>query len=673
MCGIAGFIGKLQGSSEVVHRMASTLIHRGPDGEGFWVDEEVGVALSHRQLSIWDNSPAFHQPMTSHSGRYIIVSDGEILNHLELRRELERGGLASDFSRKSANEEINTPPTLPQIGAAGWHGPSDTETLLAAIAAWGVEATLKKCVGMFAFALWDRDTQTLTLARDRMGEKPLYYGWQRGAFLFCSELKALKAHPAFRAEIDHNVLAPFFRVNFIPAPYSIYKDIKKLPAGTFLQISVKTYRHDADQAPRPYWELNKVAKLGAQNTFPGTEQDAANELERLLLQSIKSQMPADIPVGAFLSGGIDSSTVAALMIAQSSQPVHTFTVAFEEEGYNEADQARAIAEHIGTDHKELLVTAEQAIRVLPQLATIYDEPFADPAQIPTILLSELAKRHVKLCLSGDGGDEQLGGFGIYSTASQIYRKIGWIPHIVRLMASHTLKRVPVSFAYPLLKAGSRLQRDIWTNADPAHIQRRTATILSFESPEALYLELSSHWKRPDEIVLGVMEPRTVYTDPNQWIDLSHTENRMMYLDQKAYVPDGIFVKEDRAAMAASLEIRAPMLDHRIVEFTWRLPLNMKIRDGQTKWLLRQVLHRYVPKEIVEGPKKGLSVPLRDWLRGPLREWAESLLDETRIKEEGFLNPSPIVEKWIAHLDGKHDWSYYLWDVLMFQNWLEAQR
>jgi asparagine synthase (glutamine-hydrolysing) len=673
MSGIAGFLGKPYSSIEVAHHMAATLAHRGPDAEGSWVDEEAGVALAHRRLSIVNNSPAFHQPMISHCGRYIIVSDGEIFNHLELRRELERKGLAEDIPRKNGEGERKSRPSAGQNRPKTGIGHSDTATLLAAIAAWGVESTLKKCAGMFAFALWDRNAQTLTLARDRMGEKPLYYGWQSEVFLFGSELKALKAHPAFRAEIDHNVLAPFFRVNFIPAPYSIYKDIKKLPAGTFLQIPRRMDRAMPNNAPRPYWELNIVAKLGSRNTFSGTEQQAANELERLLLHSIKSRMPADTPAGAFLSGGIDSSTVAALMKAQSNQPVCTFTVGFEEEEYNEAHNARAIAEYLGTDHKELYVTAEQAIRVLPRLATLYDEPFSDSAQIPTILLSELAKRHVKVCLSGDGGDEQFGGFEVYAKASRIYQKIGWIPHIVRLLASHTLTKIPAAIAHPLLKLSNHFQGDGWTNADPVYMQQRIASVLAFESPEALYLDLSSHWKRPGKIVLDVVEPKTIYTDPSQWVDLPQIESRMMYLDQRADITDGILVKEDRAAMAESLEIRAPMLDHRIVEFTWHLPLSMKIRNGQTKWLLRQVLYRYVPREIVEGPKMGFCVPLRDWLRGPLREWAESLLDENRIKEEGFLDPSPIRDKWIAHLEGKHDWSNHLWDVLMFQNWLEAQR
>lgn len=636
--------------------MAGAIRHRGPDDEGVWIDEGVGIALSHRRLSIGEISHPSRQPATSKCGNYVIVCDGEIFNDLEIPLELAGGKLA-DLSSSSDLEEDR----------------SDVETFLDAISAWGVETALKRSAGSFAFALWDRDAETLTLARDRMGEKPLYYGWQGGTFLFGSELKALKAHPAFGAEIDRNVLAPFFRVNFIPTPYSIYKEIKKLPPGAYLQISGTANQVGADLIPKYYWDLRGVADHGAKNAFIGGDRVAADELERLLIQSIRARMPEDLPVGAFLSGGIDSSAVAALMQSERSQPIITFTVGFEEDEYNEADHARAVAEHIGADHRELFVTAEDAIRVLPRLAEIYDEPFSDPAQIPAVLLSEMAKQHAKVCLTGDGGDELFGGFEVYVTTSQIYRKVGWIPHPVRLQLANTLKRMPGSIAYPLLKAGCRLQSEVWREAAPSHIQQRIATVLRFDSCEVLYRELSTHWKRPEEVILDLIEPKTIYTDPDQWIGLSECEHRMMYMDQTAYIPDGTLVKEDRAAMAASLETRAPFLDHRIVEFAWHLPLSMKIRDGQTKWLLRQVLYRHVPREILERPRMGLAVPIRDWLRGPLREWAESLLDGSRIREEGFLNPAPIREMWIAHLQGEHDWSAYLWHVLMFQIWLEAQR
>ena len=665
MCGIAGCIGSVTDSAEVVHRMATMLGHRGPDDEGVWVDEDAGVALSHRRLSILDLSPAGHQPMISHCERYVIVFNGEIYNHLELRQELERETFASVRSCLRLEDE-----SAPGAELIRWRGHSDTETILVAIAAWGVEATLNRCVGMFALALWDRETRTLTLARDRMGEKPLYYGWQGDEFLFGSELKALRAHPAFRGEIDRNSLSLFFRHGYIASPYSIYNGINKLPPGTYLKISVHHHRAEAQHAPRPYWDLKSVAKQGTLNPFKGTEREAADELERLLRQSIKGQMIADVPVGAFLSGGIDSSTVVALMQAQSDRPVRTFTIGFYEEDFNEAEHARAVAEYLGTDHTELYVTPEEAIRVISLLPTLYDEPFADSSQIPTFLINNLAHQHVKVCLSGDGGDELFAGYNRYFWASFINQKIGWLPHPLRLLAAHTLTRLPV--ADSILKAVCQFQHGKWASADLARKLQRFSTMLDFDSPEALYLEIVSHWRKPGEIALGATEPKTCMTDPGQWADRSDFEHRMMYLDQRSYLPDDILVKVDRAAMGSSLETRVPLLDHRVVEFAWRLPLSMKIRDGQSKWLLRQVLYRYVPRDLVERPKMGFSVPIGDWLRGPLREWAEVLLDDKRIKKDGFLNPDPIRDKWIAHREGKHDWSYYLWDVLMFQTWLEVQ-
>ncbi len=671
MCGISGYIGKASDPTEVTEmgrRMATVMGHRGPDDEGVWIDQDAGVALSHRRLSILEISSAGHQPMVSHSGRYVIVFNGEIYNHLELRQDLEVDGLAGGCSCTILNTQI-----IPQRGQIRWNGHSDTETLLEAIEAWGVEVTLKRCVGMFAFALWDKQTHTLTLARDRMGEKPLYYGWQGDAFLFGSELKALKAHPAFEGKIDRDVTSLYFRHCYIPAPYSIYKGINILPPGTYLQVLVRHCHAEVQHAPKSYWDLRAVVEQGARNPFKGVEHEAVDELEHLLRQSIRGQMLSDVPVGAFLSGGIDSSTVVALMQAESDHPIRTFTIGFEEDEYNEADHASAVAEHLGTDHTELYVTAEQAMRVIPRLLTLYDEPYADSSQIPTFLVSELARKHVKVCLSGDGGDELFGGYDRYTWACLIYQKASWIPLLLRMIAAHTLKKTPVAIANQILNGVSCLQRDGSTYANQAHNLQRLATMLAFESPEALYLDLISHWNGPGELVLGATEPKTVLTDPNRWVDRPEFEHRMMYLDQISYLPDDILVKVDRAAMGVSLETRVPLLDHRIVEFAWRLPLSMKIHGGQSKWLLRQVLYRYVPRELVERPKMGFSMPTGDWLRGPLREWADVLLDEARIKEEGILNPVPIRDKWLAHLEGKQNWSSFLWGVLMFQAWLEAQR
>jgi asparagine synthase (glutamine-hydrolysing) len=654
--------------------MAAMIGHRGPDDEDVWVDEGAGVALSHRRLSILDLSPAGRQPMISQSGQHVIVFNGEIYNHLELRRELERVAPYSAIYSASAGGEANPHrQNLLQSEGVRWRGRSDTETLLSAIEAWGVEETLKKCIGMFAFALWDRNARTLTLARDRMGEKPLYYGWQEDVFIFGSELKALKAHPTFRTEINLDPLALFFRHSYIPAPYSIYKGICKLPPGTYLQIPVRDRRAEVKHLPKPYWDLKTVAEQGMRDSFTGTEGEAVDELERLIRYSIRGQMIADVPVGVFLSGGIDSSTVVALMQAESNQPVKTFTIGFHEEEYNEADHAKAVAEHLGTDHTELYVTAEEAIRVISCMPSLYDEPFADSSQIPTFLISNLARQHVKVCLSGDGGDELFGGYTRYLLARRIWQKIGWMPKPVRLFAASTLMRVPAAAANVILSGAYRLHPHDWLKMEKTHKLQRLATVLACDSPEDLYLDRVSHWKRPNKLVRGSREPKTVLTDPSRWLAEFEFEDRMMYLDQMSYLPDDILVKVDRAAMGVSLETRVPLLDHRIVEFAWRLPLSMKIRNGESKWILRQVLYRHVPKEMVERPKMGFGMPIGSWLRGPLREWAEALLDERRIKEEGFLEPEPIYDMWISHLKGEQNWSYYLWDVLMFQSWLEKQR
>ena len=671
MCGISGCICSVSGLTEVAKNMATTLGHRGPDDEGIWIDEVEGVALSHRRLSILDLSPTGHQPMISRCGRYVIVFNGEIYNHLDLRCDLEKVDIVSENSSAGTEDDMNPPPqNLQQMVRGRWRGHSDTETLLAAIAAWDVEAKLRRCVGMFAFALWDRKTQTLTLARDRMGEKPLYYGWQGDAFIFGSELKTLNTHPAFRSEIDRNTLNLFFRYNYIPAPYSIYKGTYKLLPGTYLQIAVNNRQAEANHAPKPYWDLKTIAEHGMNAPFTRTEREAVDELEHLISQSIRGQMLADVPVGAFLSGGIDSSTIVALMQAQSSQPVRTFTIGFYEDEYNEADHAKAVAEHLGTDHTELYVTAEEAIDVISRLPFLYDEPFADSSQIPTFLISNLAHRHVKVCLSGDGGDELFGGYNRYFWAPLVYQKFGRLPHLVRLMASRSLSKVPVAIADPIFKAVRHFQRGGWTSTYSAHKQQRFATMLDFESPEALYRNIVSQSRRPAEIVPGSTEPKTVITDPSQWIIQSKFEKSIIWT--KCNTSRMTYLRKWRAAMGVSLETRVPMLDHRIVEFAWRLPLSMKMRDGQSKWILRQVLYRHVPVEIIERPKMGFSVPISDWLRGPLKEWAEVLLDEKRIKEEGILNPEPIRDKWIAHGEGKRDWSDYLWDVLMFQTWLETK-
>ena len=632
--------------ADLTDAMNAALAHRGPDDAGLWYDAEAGVGLGHRRLSIVDLSPLGHQPMASESGRYYITYNGEVYNFRELRKELKPLGCT-------------------------FRGHSDTEVLLAAIEQWGLEHAVKRFVGMFAFALWDRNERVLYLVRDRLGIKPLYYGWLGKAFVFGSELKAFKAHPAFRGEIDRNALALMMRHNYIPAPYSIYKGIYKLLPGHILTLN--SADTGSAPVPTPYWTARDVAEDGAANPFVGSETEAVEHLDILLRGAIKLRMVADVPLGAFLSGGMDSSTVVALMQAQCGQPVKTFSIGFYEQGYNEAKYAKAVAAHLGTDHTELYVTPEQAMAVIPKLPTLYDEPFSDSSQIPTFLVSELACRHVAVSLSGDGGDELFCGYKRYETGRDLWGKIGWMPPLGRQALARSLSAVPAKvldggfgWLAPVLRRYGRAG----AVGDKLH---KLAEILAVESPETMYYRLVSHWKNPAGVVIGAAEPPTVLTDCDRWANLPDFTQRMMYLDLVSYLPDDILVKVDRASMGVSLEARVPLLDHRVVEFAWKIPLSMKIRNGQGKWLLRQVLYKYVPKELIERSKMGFGIPIDRWLRGPLRDWAESLLDETRLRREGFFNPTPIRQKWNEHLSGKRNWQYYLWDVLMFQAWLEDNR
>jgi asparagine synthase (glutamine-hydrolysing) len=648
MCGLTGYWKatghSTQEAEAIVGAMARQIIHRGPDDQGVWTDANVGIALAHRRLSILDLSPQGHQPMLSHCGRYVIAFNGEVYNFAALRDELEQAGVAP-----------------------AWRGDSDTEVMLAAVEAWGLEAALNKFVGMFAFALWDRDARTLSLARDRLGEKPLYYGWQGETFLFGSELKALKAHPTFRAEIDRDALTLFLRHNAIPAPYSIYQGIHKLPPGTSLQL----HAGQKDARPVAYWSARLVAEAGQRNLFRGSDAEAVTELERLLGQAVGGQMVADVPLGAFLSGGIDSTTIVALMQAQSARPVKTFTIGFNEAGYNEAEHAHAVARHLGTEHTELYVTPQDAMDVIPSLSAIYDEPFADSSQIPTCLVSRLARQHVTVSLSGDGGDELFGGYNRYFWARNLWRKLGWAPRPLRAALAGVLTTVPpASWNTAFQKLDQWLPARL-RYANPGDKLHKAAEILAVRSPEEIYLGLVSHWKKPAQLVPGSHEPSTLLTDPSHRADLPDFEHRMMYLDTVTYLPDDILTKVDRAAMSVSLETRVPLLDHRVVEFAWGLPLHMKIRHGQGKWLLRQVLHRHVPQSLMERPKMGFGVPIDHWLRGPLKAWAAALIEPGRLTREGFFDPAPIQRKWAEHQSGSRNWSYYLWDVLMFQAWLES--
>ncbi|AIF47935.1 asparagine synthase (glutamine-hydrolyzing) [Dyella japonica] len=651
MCGITGFwrMGGdggdgLRGQAEA---MSARLRHRGPDDCGVWCDERAGLALAQQRLSVLDLSAAGHQPMHSACGRYVVVFNGEIYNHVDLRHRLAGEG-----------------------EAVAWRGHSDTETLLACLVAWGVEETLRSCVGMFAFALWDRQRRELTLARDRMGEKPLYYGWQGDTLLFGSELKALRAHPAFNAAIDRNALALFLRHDCVPAPHTIYNGIYKLRPGYLLRIGPKDRR---DTQQWSYWRYNDAVASGYASPFDGTDTEAADALEKQLGDSISTQLLSDVPLGAFLSGGIDSSTVVALMQARSHRAVKTFTIGFAESGYDEAMHARAVADHLGTDHTELYVRPDDALSVIPSLPSIFCEPFADSSQIPTFLISQLARRTVTVALSGDGGDELFGGYNRYLAARTTWGRVQRLPLSSRRALAGVLRAVtPEAWDHMMERAKPLLPRR-WHLAMAGDKAHKLSEVLTLSSGQAYLLSLASCWKNPEGVVAGASEPITVLTDPTSWPRTDDLAQWMMAMDAQSYLPDDILVKVDRSAMANSLETRVPMLDHRVVEFALRMPLHLKIRDGQGKWILRQVLHRYVPRELIERPKMGFALPMDHWLRGPLREWAEALLDERRLRDEGYFDPVPIRKTWEEHLSGRRNWQRQLWTVLMFQGWLEENQ
>ena len=617
--------------------MSAAIAHRGPDDDGVWLDAGFGVALAHRRLAVIDLSAAGHQPMCSSSGRYVIVFNGEIYNHAELRKQLD--------ARSS--------PAIP------WVGSSDTEVLLAAIERFGLRRALKDVVGMFAFALWDRQERTLCLVRDRLGEKPLYYGWQNRVFLFGSELKALVAHPCFAGDVDREALLSFLRYKYVPAPWSIYRGIRKLVPGSIVELTLGRHGPGLDlPEPRRYWSLDDVIKRGRERPFEGRADDAVTALHDVLEEAVVPQVAADVPVGAFLSGGVDSTMIVALMQANSSRPVRTFTIGFKDARYDEAVYAREVARWLGTDHHELYASPQDVMDVIPRLPSMYDEPFSDSSQIPTFLVAEMTRAHVTVALSGDGGDELFGGYQRYFRMRDLLSVLSPIPLGVRRLCVRAINAVPVQ----------------WGNGMSVFDRARTlADLLSFEGEEQLYHSLVSHWRTPVIVARDVSERRITLSDPASWPKVTGIESRMMAVDTVTYLPDDILVKVDRAAMAVSLETRAPFLDHRVVEFAWRLPLLTKIRGRQGKWVLRQVLGRYVPSELVERPKMGFGVPLASWLRDPLRDWAEELLDERRLRTGGYFRPTAIRKRWGEHISGRRRWDASLWTVLMFQAWLAESR
>jgi len=626
--------------------MIDRLSHRGPDDRGVWSEVCAGgaarVGFGHRRLSILDLSAEGHQPMVSAGSRYVITYNGEVYNFRELREELQAAGVP-------------------------FRGHSDTEVIVNAMETWGIETAVRRFIGMFAFALWDREERRLWMVRDRLGIKPVYYGTVGKAFVFGSELKAIRAFPGFNASVDRGSLSLFLRHSYVPAPYSIYEGIGKLQPGHLLSVRVDG-NPGATPEISPYWSAKEVARKGIDQPFQGSDSDATSRLEELLSDAVRLRKVSDVPLGAFLSGGIDSSMVVALMQAQSDRPTRTFSIGFHESSFNEAEQARAVADHLGTDHTELYVTPEDCMGVIPELPQLYDEPFSDASQVPTYLVSKLARQHVTVSLSGDGGDELFAGYNRYNWGRRVWRSVAWMPKPARRGAARALTAVsPESWARLFQFLPRKLRQ-----RNPGDKLHKLADVLTCDSAAKFYTDLVSHWKAPADVVVDGREPATLLSGAASDGALPGLVQQMLYLDTVTYLPDDILVKVDRASMGVRLEARVPLLDHRVVEFAWSLPFSMKMRGGVGKWLLRQVLHRHVPRSLVERPKMGFGIPIAAWLRGPLRDWAEDLLDPTRLSQEGYLRPEPVLEKWREHLSGQRNWGYYLWDVLMFQAWLAGR-
>jgi len=649
MCGIAGYLtfNPSLGNRELVSisaKMTNALEHRGPDDEGIWTDEATGVALGHRRLSIIDLSPSGHQPMLSSDMRYVIVLNGEIYNYLDLRKQLIAGGLT-------------------------FQGSSDTEVAVNAIQYWGLEGALPRLTGMFALGVWDREQRILSLARDRLGEKPLYFGWLNSGFVFASELKAIVSHPDWRAEVNRDALAMLLKYSYVPAPYCIYQGINKLQPGMILQLSFPI--KPEGMRIQTYWSLEQVVSSAISGGRALEDKvQVVDQLETLLKSTIKDKMISDVPLGAFLSGGIDSSAVVALMQSQSSTPIKTFSIGFHERDYNEAEHAKEVASYLATDHTELYISSDEARAVIPSLPLIYDEPFADSSQIPTCLISALAKKSVTVALSGDGGDELFGGYTRYLVGTQLWNKVRACPAPVRKLASTLIMTLPPHLIDQLYHPLHTLLPDRYRYRQMGSKMHKLAAILHDGHPDLIYSSLTTLWENPEQVVIGAKHYAITDQKKSMWDQIEHFSEKMMYADTVSYLPDDILTKVDRASMAVSLEVRVPFLDHRIVEFIWNQSPDLKLANGQGKYLLREVLYRHVPKTMLDRPKMGFGVPIEQWLRGPLRTWAENLLSYDRLKREGYFNPDPIRQKWEEHLSMKNSWHYQLWPVLMFQAWHE---
>ena len=647
MCGITGFFGRVDDPLQTINLMKGAISHRGPDSSGYWISENNELAFGHQRLAIIDTSVNGHQPMESHSSRYVIVYNGEIYNHLDIRKELNQ----------LSNNSIK------------WIGSSDSETFAVSLDFFGIEQTLKKCSGMFAIAIWDRHSKVLTLARDKIGEKPLYYGWVNDKFVFGSELKAIKEFPGFSNKISRLALVNYLHLNYVPTPLCIYDGIFKLTPGTFFEFNANQSSNQLPD-PQPYWSLRDTVKKNSLVPFDN-EDIAIEELEKNLEKSIASQMLSDVPLGAFLSGGIDSSLIVSLMQKNSIEPIKTFTIGFQNKSYDESSFAADISDYLGTDHTTVKISDEDTLSVIPKLGLMYDEPFADSSQIPTFLVAKEAKKNVTVALSGDAGDELFGGYNRYTHTRHVWNSISKIPFSFRKKLAQFALSIPIE----KLDAGNSFYSKFSKNQIQhfgSRVHKLSERLTRINSLKELCVDLATNWAEPSSLVKGIKEIAdddlvlSAYEFEPNLDDISN----MMLCDAITYLPDDILCKVDRAAMSVSLEARVPFLDPDIISTAWRMPLNFKIKNKVGKKPLRKILSKYIPSSMIERPKSGFAIPIGEWLRGPLQEWCEELLDERTLINQGFFNISPIIEMWNQHKSGKHDWTPKLWGILMFQLWLK---